>query len=164
MVPNDLKQSCWEKITERFQLPEGSKEVTKTSALTNMAQLFRKFKSILNKDYVQKGLTSDIEHELQNQQAFWDDFVAFKRSEAATKVSEENKALQQKNVHPHVLGTSGYIKKILVWEQREQSPIASGVTSKTTDWQPRSKHWLFGRGVLYRTMGLYNVEIPESRK
>ena len=52
LVPDDLKQSCWEKITERFQLPEGSEEVAKTSALTNMAQLFRKFKSVLNKDYV----------------------------------------------------------------------------------------------------------------
>ena len=84
-----------------------------------MAQLFRKFKSGLNKDYVQKGLTPDFEHEFQNQQAFWDDFVAFKRSEAATKVSEANKALRQKNVHPHVQGTGGYIKKIPVWEQRE---------------------------------------------
>jgi len=36
----------------------------------------------------------DFEHEFQNQQAFWDDFIAFKRSEAATKVSEANKALQ----------------------------------------------------------------------
>ena len=70
LVPDNLKQSCWEKITERFQLPEGSEEVAKTSALTNMAQLFRKFKSILNKDYVQKGLTPDFEHDYHNQQAF----------------------------------------------------------------------------------------------
>src|SRR6266540_6282540 len=92
LIPDDLKQSCWEKITERFQLPEGSEEVAKASALTNMAQLFRKFKSILNKDYVQKCLTLDFEHEFQNQQALWDDFVAFKRSEDATKVTETNKA------------------------------------------------------------------------
>jgi len=52
LVPDYLKQSCWEKITERFQLPEGSEEVVKTSALSNMVQLFRKFKSGLNKDYV----------------------------------------------------------------------------------------------------------------
>ena len=86
-------ESYWEKITERFQLPEGSEEVAKKSVLSNMALLFRKFKSRLNKDYVQKGLTPDFEHDYQNQQAFRDDFVAFKRSEEATKASEVSKAI-----------------------------------------------------------------------
>ena len=43
LVRNDLKQSCWEKITERFQLLKGSEEVVKQSAFCNMATSFRKF-------------------------------------------------------------------------------------------------------------------------
>src|SRR6266540_3345009 len=107
-----------------------------------------------------KGLMLNFEHEFQNQQAFWDDFVAFKRSEAATKVSEANKALRQKNVHTQILDTSGYIKKIPVWEQREQSLIASGVTPEIADWQPRSKHWLFGRGATLSDDGSLQCRNP----
>ena len=126
--------------------------------------MFRKFKSELNKYYVQKGLTTDFEHEFQNQRAFWDDFVAFKRSESATKASEANKAIRQKNVHPHLLGTGGYIKKNPMWDQREQSLIASCVAPETADWQPRSKHWLFGRGATLSDDGHVQCRNPQEQE
>ena len=51
-----------------------------------------------------------------------------------------------------------------MWEQREQSLIASGVTPETADWQPRLKHWLFGRGATLSNDGSLQCRNPRQQQ
>ena len=83
-----------------FWFSEGSHQLVKRQALKIMGESFQHYKSNLNKNYIQKGLTpfNEFGHITPNQ---WADFVAQKTSPKALALSAHNTELAKKNKHHH---------------------------------------------------------------
>ncbi|KAL6843005.1 hypothetical protein ACP4OV_027318 [Aristida adscensionis] len=56
-VPVGTKDSLWAKIQKHFKFPAGSEELVKHRVLKAMGESYRRWRSNLNVEYVQKGLT-----------------------------------------------------------------------------------------------------------
>ena len=109
---DESKKHLFQKVMQNFTLPwpevdpeegEPSEELmdklkeelvhkVKAWALKKMAELFNKYKKRLNADYVLKAKTPDLDRGYEKIRDYWDEFVAFKKSEAALAKSEINKA------------------------------------------------------------------------
>lgn len=84
---------------------------------------FRKWKSYLNKNYVQKGKT--LFNELRKiTPRQWDEFVAMKTFEESMALSAHHTKMAKKNVHPQHLGTDGYYVKDDLFRKIEEEDKA----------------------------------------
>ena len=80
-------------------------------ALVIMGRIFKNFKGKLYRDYHLKGRTPDWD-DYPTVKDFWNDFVGYRDSEEAKKISEANKTNSQKNIYPHRIGSRGYVRKL----------------------------------------------------
>ena len=88
-----------------------------------MEESFRCWKSDLNKNYIQKGLTpfNEFGHITPSQ---WADLVAQKTSPEALALSAHNTELAKKNQHHHRLGPGGYYGKEEKFRKMEEETTA----------------------------------------
>jgi hypothetical protein len=108
-----------------FQFLEGSHQLVRRQALKIMGEAFRHWKSDLNKNYIQKGLTPFNEwgHITPSQ---WVDLVAQKTTPVAFALSARNTKLAKKNKHHHHLGLDVYIGKEEQFRKMEEEAATSG--------------------------------------
>ena len=88
--------------------------------MKKMAIAFQTFKKNLNKDYVKKGLTPDLEKDFKKQRPYWDAFVQYKSSEDSEQRTTQAKENASKKKHFHHLGQGGYkaaIPKCRRWKR-----------------------------------------------
>jgi hypothetical protein len=145
-VPDHVKDLCWTKIIEVFQFPEGREQLVRKRALKIMCESWNNWKNKLNSVYVMQDRTPDLKDKDLRLAPFWDEFVQYKKSEAALSLSQKNKANSEKNVVPHSLGPGGYLKKLPKWEKREQELIEQNVVPETSYLERRASHFLLARG------------------
>jgi hypothetical protein len=145
VVPDSLKDTLWTRMLQFFQFPPGSEAVVRKRALSIMCTAWKKFKGLLNKEFVQKNRTPDFD-EYPLLKDFWDEFVRFKTSEEAQAMSDRNKVNSAKNVYPHSLGPGGYMRKLPQWARREDELVLRGVVPETSEMCPRSRNYLLARG------------------
>ena len=126
-----------------FWFPEGSHQLVKHQALKIMGESFQHYKSNLNNNYIQKGLTpfNEFGHITPNQ---WADFVAQKTSPKALALSARNTELEKKNKHHHRLGPGGYYGKEEQFRKMEEEAAASGSFS-LSGLKIRSRNWILRR-------------------
>ena len=62
------------------------------------------------------------------QEAYWEVFVSWMKSEEALKISKVNTLNSQRNDNPHCTGSRGYAKKVPEWEKKLQELVQRGVT------------------------------------
>ena len=62
------------------------------------------------------------------QQAYWEAFVSWKKSEEALAISKVNTLNSHRNDNPHRTGSWGYAKKVPEWEKKLQELVQKGVT------------------------------------
>ena len=106
---------------------------------------WKNFKSTLVKNYVEKDLRPF--HKYPFLEEYWEDFVAKKKKTDDFRIeSEAHRALQAKNTHPHRLGTTGYVGKILQWRDQDEqairwdaSPPFAGIPDE------RARNWIRAR-------------------
>ena len=90
---------------------------------------WRYFKHELYKKYVLNGMELDWQKgEHPTQQAYWEAFVSWKKSEEALAISKVNTLNSHRNDNPHRTGSRWYVKKVLEWEKKLQELIQKGVT------------------------------------
>jgi hypothetical protein len=145
-VPAEEKEKVWTKVLASFDFREGiDMDLVRRRAFSTMATCFSNFKTELAK-HVEKGTEPDWKNEFFNQQQHWAEFRNYRVSEEAKEKSRKNKENSAKNVHPHRLGSRGYLKKILEWDRQERELVARGVNPQTATWDLRSTRYLLGRG------------------
>lgn len=110
-VPDSTKDVLWKKLCKNFRFPTGTAEIVKKHAMLQLGIAFRRWKSYLNVEYVQKGLDpfNEFGKILPSE---WEKFVEQKTSEEALSISSQFKEKAKKNIHPHRLGTGGYAGKL----------------------------------------------------
>ena len=65
------------------------------------------------------------------QQAYWEAFVSWKKSEEALAISKVNTLNSHRNDNPHRTGSRGYAKKVPKWEKKLQELVEKGITLQT---------------------------------
>jgi hypothetical protein len=110
-----------------------------------MGQSFRRWRSDLNKKYIQQKLTPF--HEFGNiTPSQWEELVAKKTSEAALALSACNSEQAKKNQHHPHLGPDGYAGKQEVFRKMDAEAEASR-NMEVPKLRPRLKQWIYARSV-----------------
>jgi len=110
-VSDEGKERLWRKLMVNFTLPapevdsdeEDPDEAEKIArkimeqkvkdwALKKMAELFKNWKKRLNKLFVKKNKTPDFDKGYEKIKDYWEEFVAYKKSEEALEKSAKNAA------------------------------------------------------------------------
>ena len=165
---DESKKHLFQKVMHNFTLPwpevdpeEGEpseeqmdklkKELVdkvKAWALKKMAELFNKYKKRLYTDYVLKGKTPDFDRGYEKIRDYWDEFVAYKKSEAALAKSEINKANAAKKKYHHNMGPGGYARSMPKWDKMEKDLLDQGIVPEPIreGWIERSRNWFYGHG------------------
>ena len=106
LVPRGNKDAMWGLLSTTFILPKGSTDKVKYYAMKMLGESFRRWKSQLNTQYVQKGRTPFADYGSITL-AQWEEFVRQKTTEEALALSQKNRELAQSNIHKVHLGPSG---------------------------------------------------------
>jgi hypothetical protein len=126
-VSDKGKDRLWRKLMVNFTLPapevdsdeEDPDEAEKIArqnmvqkvkdwALKKMAELFKHWKKRLNNKFVKKNKTPDFDKGFEKIKDYWEEFVAYKKSEEAQEKSAKNKANAALKMYHHTMGPDGY--------------------------------------------------------
>src|SRR6266508_1969938 len=124
---------------------------------------FKDWKSYLNIDYVQKG-QSPFEKYGMITPNDWAAFVEKKSSEAAKLLSKQRSELAKKNVHPHTMGSSGYARKIPIWQKEIEDAINAIKEISFANLDERSKNWMLGRRSTSSSCAELSFNKPETQE
>jgi hypothetical protein len=139
------KVELWDKLKLNFRFSEGTHELVQDYAFKIMGQSFQRWRSDLNKKYIQRKLTPF--HEFSNiTPSQWEELVAEKTLEAALALSAHNSEQAKKNQHHPRLGCGGYAGKQEVFRKMDAEAEASGNT-KVSKLRPCLKQWIYTRSV-----------------
>ena len=113
--------------------------------------------------FVKKEKTPDFQGAYEKIKDQWADFVKYKTSEEAKKLSAKNKKNADMKIYNHVLGQGGYSAAKPKWEAIENELKAAGKTPETDDWDEWSRNWFYGHGGTLDTEGkcIYNKRHDE---
>ena len=164
-VSDEGKERLWRKLMVNFTLPapevdsdeEDPDEAEKIArkimeqkvkdwALKKMAELFKNWKKRLNKLFVKKNKTPDFDKGYEKIKDYWEEFVAYKKSEEAQEKSAKNKANAAKKIYHHTMGVGGYACSMPKWEKLEADLLANGITPEPLKWIERARNWFYGHG------------------
>jgi hypothetical protein len=107
-----------------------------------MGESFRRWRSDLNKKYIQKGLT--LFHEFGNiTPSQWKELVAQKTTPEALALSARNTELANRNQHHHRLGLDGYYGKDEKFRKMEEE-VAASRKLNLKGLKLRSRNWILG--------------------
>ena len=158
--------SKWSKLTKEerafivqdvkrsFEVPEGRDKDFARATLLTAGKAWREFKTTLRKDFIQKKRDPFNKYpQITREQ--WRDFTDEFFSPEFQNKSKKGKELASKNIHPHMLGTSGYVKARKKWEKEDEEAIKYGVEpafsefsgdSRIRDWN-RARSYINNQGV-----------------
>src|SRR6266498_2935084 len=114
-------------------------------------------------DYVQKGRSPFEKHGMITPHDVAS-FVKKKSSEAAKLLSKQRRELAKNNVHPHTMGSSGYVRKIPIWQKEIEDAINAGKEIPFANLDERSKNWMLGRRPTSSSCGELSFNKPETQE
>jgi hypothetical protein len=134
-----------EKLKQNFRFPEGTHELVQENAFKIMGQSFRRWRSDLNKNFIQRKLTPF--HEYGNiTPSQWEELVAKKTSKASLALSAHISEQVKKNQHYPHLGPGGYAGKQEVFRKMDAKAKAVE-NAEVPKLKPRLKQWIYARSV-----------------
>jgi hypothetical protein len=142
-VSENKKEELWDKqLKLNFRFPEGKHELVK-NAFKIMGESFRRWRSELNKKYIQKGLTpfNEFGNITPSQ---WGELVAQKTSPEALELSARNTELAKRNKHHHHLGSGGYYAKEEQFRKMDEEAVAAG-NIDVKNLKVHSRNWIYAR-------------------
>ena len=131
-------------------------------ALKKMAELFKNWKKRLNKLFVKKNKTPDFDKGYEKIKDYWEEFVAYKKSEEALEKSAKNAANAALKMYHHTMGPGGYAGSMPKWEKLEADLLANGITPEPLKWIERARNWFYGHGARWTQKG--SAYITEDTK
>src|SRR5215216_2698252 len=95
---------------------------------------------------------------------FWAEFVKYKTSEKAKKMSTMNKLNAANKKYHHTMGQGGYRAGIPKWEKLGNELRAKNITLETDDWVEHARNWFYGHGGTLDSEGrcIYNIRHKED--
>uniref|UniRef100_J3L2H7 DUF8039 domain-containing protein n=1 Tax=Oryza brachyantha TaxID=4533 RepID=J3L2H7_ORYBR len=126
-VLQEEKEFAWEKLKEKFDYPPEAGLALKRQVLIKIDSSWKKFKSMLVNESMER-------------------IPKLKNSPEFVNISDDHKRLQARNVHPHLLGTGGYIGKTDRWAEEDEAARRSGGPVSFADLEEeRARNWARAR-------------------
>ena len=126
-----------------------------------MGESFWRWRSELNKKYIQKGLTHFKEFgKITPSQ--WEKLVAQKTSPEALELSARNTELAKRNKHHHHLGPGGYYAKEEQFRKIDEEATTSG-NIDVKNLKVRSRNWIYARST-ESSGGNLKFDKPETQE
>nr|CAE02715.2 OSJNBa0055H05.2 [Oryza sativa Japonica Group] len=131
-----------------FTFPAEAKDRLKRKAFQKMGKAWKNWKSKLFTEFVNPpGNHTPFDEYPQITEAVWEEFCSLKTTQEFRESSEAHRVLQQRNEHPHRLGTAGYIGKEAIWAQEDAAAAAANVPAPFSDIpEQRARNWARARG------------------
>nr|CAE02954.2 OSJNBb0050N09.5 [Oryza sativa Japonica Group] len=131
-----------------FTFPAEAKDRLKRKAFQKMGKAWKNWKSKLFTEFVnQPGNHTPFDEYPQITEAVWEEFCSLKNTQEFRESSEAHRLLQQRNEHPHWLGTAGYIGKEAIWSQEDAAAAVANVPAPFSDIsEQRARNWARARG------------------
>nr|ABG22576.1 transposon protein, putative, CACTA, En/Spm sub-class [Oryza sativa Japonica Group] len=142
------KERAWTAMEKWFTFPAEAKDRLKRKAFQKMGKAWKNWKSKLFTEYVNPpGNHTPFDEYPQITEAVWEEFCSLKTTQEFRESSEAHRVLQQRNEHPHRLGTAGYIGKEAIWAQEDAAAAAANVPAPFSDIpEQRARNWARARG------------------
>lgn len=159
------KEVLFDKLWDRYVVPEGDKERVRRKADSIMSAALRTWRYD-----AKKLLTADFETKIKTkwpkiEREHWEQFVADKNSEAFEQKSQQGKELRAKNKWPHHLGSRGFPGKKPKWDKEDAALIAAGKPVPFPDIvQERARNYLRARSVPDPVTGSPAITDPELQE
>src|SRR5438105_2358504 len=160
-VPEDDKNYIWNNWSKLFKLPEGTRDLVKSWVLKTANKSFKDWKSDLNLDYVHKGRSPFEKYGMITEED-WNAFVKKKSTDEAKLLSKQRSELAKKNIHLHIMGSSGYAASIPKWEKELEDAIIAGKQIPYANLDDRSKNWMLGRRSTSSSCAELSFNKPET--
>nr|AAX94857.1 transposon protein, putative, CACTA, En/Spm sub-class [Oryza sativa Japonica Group]ABA92175.1 transposon protein, putative, CACTA, En/Spm sub-class [Oryza sativa Japonica Group] len=142
------KERAWTAMEKWFTFPAEAKDRLKRKAFQKMGKAWKNWKSKLFTEFVNPpGNHTPFDEYPQITEAVWEEFCSLKTTQEFRESSEAHRVLQQRNEHPHRLGTAGYIGKEAIWAQEDAAAAAANVLAPFSDIpEQRARNWARARG------------------
>nr|CAH65902.1 H0207B04.3 [Oryza sativa] len=142
------KERAWTAMEKWFTFPAEAKDRLKRKAFQKMGKAWKNWKSKLFTEFVNPpGNHTPFDEYPQITEAVWEEFCSLKTTQEFRESSEAHRVLQQRNEHPHRLGTAGYIGKEAIWAQEDAAAAAANVPAPFSDIpEQRARNWARARG------------------
>nr|AAM18174.1 Unknown protein [Oryza sativa Japonica Group]AAP52769.1 transposon protein, putative, CACTA, En/Spm sub-class [Oryza sativa Japonica Group] len=142
------KERAWTAMEKWFTFPAEAKDRLKRKAFQKMGKAWKNWKSKLFTEFVNPpGNHTPFDEYPQITEAVWEEFCSLKTTQQFRESSEAHRVLQQRNEHPHRLGTAGYIGKEAIWAQEDAAAAAANVPAPFSDIpEQRARNWARARG------------------
>nr|CAE03533.1 OSJNBa0061C06.21 [Oryza sativa Japonica Group] len=102
------KERAWTAMEKWFTFPAEAKDRLKRKAFHKMGKAWKNWKSKLFTEFVNPpGNYTPFDEYPQITKAVWEEFCSLKNTQEFRESSEAHRLLQQRNEHPHRLGTAG---------------------------------------------------------
>ena len=146
-VPEDRKSEMWNQVRRTIRFPEEGIDRAKKTTMKTLCNIFRDYKSMLNCNFVKKGLVP-FEKYGNISKDDWNLFVEQKTSAEAKELSDKMIELNKKNKYKPHLGPGGYRGKVTKWRAKEQELASKGKPNPLQGLPERTKNWIHARSVL----------------
>ena len=145
-VPKYMKGNVWGEVKSRFMYPaEGyNEDKCMGHMLFVVGKALHNFRSMLNRQYVQKGRTPFEDYDFIMRDV-WEEFVVKQLTEEAKAKGEKFSELAKRNVLYHHLGMIGYAAKIEKWQQEEKEAAKARQLNPLHGVDERSRNYLYAR-------------------
>jgi hypothetical protein len=147
-VTEAKKERAWTAMEKWFTFPAEAKDRLKRKAFQKMGKAWKNWKSKLFTEFVNlPGNHTPFDEYPQITEAVWEEFCSLKNTQEFRESSEAHRLLQQRNEHPHRLGTAGYIGKEAIWAHEDAAATAANVPAPFSDIpEQRARNWARARG------------------
>ena len=114
--------------------------------------------------FVKEKKTPDFNGPYEKIKDQWDEFVAYKTSERAKKMSATNKKNAANKKYFHILGQEGYKAGTPKWKKMEDELIRNGIIPEVLKWNQRARDWFYAHGGTLDSEGkcIYTVKHKEN--
>nr|CAD39910.2 OSJNBa0065B15.14 [Oryza sativa Japonica Group] len=142
------KERAWTAMEKWFTFPAEAKDRLKRKAFQKMGKAWKNWKLKLFTEIVNPpGNHTPFDEYPQITEVVWEEFCSLKNTQESRESSEAHRLLQQRNEHPHRLGTAEYIGKEAIWAQEDVAAAAANVPAPFSDIpEQRARNWARARG------------------
>ena len=158
-VADRYKDTLFDDLMTHFTLPvlrsesEMAKQraLVKKWALKKMGELFRAYKNRLWATYKAEKKPPLFENYLAKQEHNWEEFVKYKESEEAMRLSKKNKKNASEKKYHHHTGRGGYEVAMPKWDAQEAEMQRNGIIPEPIreNWDLRARNWFLAHGCEY---------------
>src|SRR5438105_1249775 len=139
------RETLYAELKQSFRVSDEAEEAFRRASLLTIGKCWRNFKHRLLTDFMKTNKLPLGLYPFVNKSE-WEEFCRLKSSEEFQSESLKGRELAKKNRHPHLLGTSGYVRAKKKWAKEYEEAEKYGHEPIFSDFtEERGRNWCRAR-------------------